>query len=217
MAELAQTTEERIAGRIERISFGTFHLKPASLLGIAMLFDAYDVYVVSVAAVTVTAFKLTDSMIGFIVSASYFGQLLGSLTLGYASERIGRKWAVIWSLASFGLLSNFTAFAMRVEMLVVARDLQGLGIGALPPIAGAMFSELLPFDRRGKYGMLFQVLYPVGIALLLGLPLGPAAISFVKQGGLQWGDTMHERKLIMLVWARLADGGETRRFANCNI
>ncbi|MET4359095.1 threonine dehydratase, partial [Bradyrhizobium sp. RT9b] len=28
------------------------------------------------------------------------------------------------------------------------------------------------------------------IALLLGLPLGPAAIPFVKQGGLQWRDTI---------------------------
>ncbi|MET4359367.1 transposase, partial [Bradyrhizobium sp. RT9b] len=29
------------------------------------------------------------------------------------------------------------------------------------------------------------------IALLLGLPLGPAAIPFVKQGGLQWRDTLY--------------------------
>src|SRR5580658_7183382 len=38
------------------------------------------------------------------------------------------------------------------------------------------------------------------IALLLGLPLGPAAIAFVKQGGPQWRDT----ELQTLVKARLS-------------
>lgn len=32
------------------------------------------------------------------------------------------------------------------------------------------------------------------IALLLGLPLGPAAIAFVKQGGPQWRDTLRQNE-----------------------
>src|SRR5262249_28031916 len=40
---------------------------------------------------------------------------------------------------------------------------QGIGIGALPPLAGAMLSEFLPRQERGKWGALFQTLYTVGI------------------------------------------------------
>lgn len=165
MAEAVQIGGDRIAARMERIPFGRFHLRLVALLGAGMLFDAFDVYVISVVAVAVTAFKVTDATIGFIVSASYVGQLIGSLLLGYASERFGRKWAFIWSLGSFGLLSILAAMAWNVETLVWARILQGLGIGALPPIAGAMYSEFLQAHNRGKYGMLFQVLYPVGAIL----------------------------------------------------
>ena len=165
MGETGQVNADRISARIERIPFGPFHARLVALLGAGMLFDAFDVYVISVVAVTVTAFKLGDATIGFIISASYVGQLIGSLVLGYASERFGRKPAFIWSLGSFGLLSILAAFSWNVETLVWTRILQGLGIGALPPIAGAMFSEFLRAHNRGKVGMLFQILYPIGAIL----------------------------------------------------
>jgi MFS transporter, putative metabolite:H+ symporter len=156
---------------MERIPFGAFHSRLVAILGLGMFFDAFDVYVISVVAVGITAFKITDATIGFIISASYVGQLLGSLLFGYASEIYGRKPAFIWALGSFGLLSIAAAFSWNVESLIWTRVLQGFGIGALPPIAGAMFSEFLRAHRRGGIGMAFQMLYPVGATLspLLGI------------------------------------------------
>jgi putative MFS transporter len=106
-----------------------------------------------------------------IISASYVGQLFGSLVLGYVSEVYGRKVAFNWSLGSLRALSIVAAFSWNVESLVVVRILQGVGIGALPPVAGAMFSEFLRAHNRGMIGMLFQTLYPIGAMLspLLGL------------------------------------------------
>jgi MFS transporter, putative metabolite:H+ symporter len=165
------TTPDRIIQRMERIPFGAFHSRLVVILGMGMLFDAFDVYVISVVAVGITAFKVTDATIGFIISASYVGQLIGSLLFGYASEVYGRKPAFIWALGSFGLLSLVAAFAWNVDSLIWTRVLQGFGIGALPPIAGAMFSEFLRAHRRGGIGMAFQMLYPVGATLspLLGI------------------------------------------------
>jgi putative MFS transporter len=156
---------------MDRARFGPLHRRVITLLGSAMVFDAFDVYVVSVVAVAATSFRITDATLGFIVSASYVGQLVGSLLLGYMSERIGRKWAVIASLLSFGLMSLAAALSPDVTAFVWMRVLQGIGIGALPPIAGAMCSEFLPSGNRGKIGMLFQALYPAGAILspLLGL------------------------------------------------
>jgi MFS transporter, putative metabolite:H+ symporter len=165
------TTADRIIQRLERIPFGPFHSRLMVILGMGMLFDAFDVYVISVVAVGITAFKVTDATIGFIISASYVGQLIGSLLFGYASEIYGRKSTFIAALGSFGLLSVVAAFAWNVDSLIWARVLQGFGIGALPPIAGAMFSEFLRAHRRGRIGMAFQILYPTGATLspLLGM------------------------------------------------
>jgi putative MFS transporter len=136
-----------------------------------MFLDAFDSYVISVVAVGITGFNITDATIGFIISASYVGQLVGSLLFGYLSEIFGRKPAFIWTLGSFGLLSIVAAFSWNVESLIWARILQGFGIGALPPIASAMFSEFLRAHRRGGIGMGFQMLYPIGAILspLLGI------------------------------------------------
>ena len=164
-------TAAEVAAGIERIPFCGFHRKIVAVLGAGMLFDAFDVYVISVVAVAITSFRITDATIGFIVSASYVGQLAGSLVFGYVSEVRGRKPAFILALGSFGVLSIIAAFAWDAQSLVWARILQGLGIGALPPIAGAMFSEFLSAARRGRYSMLYQALYPVGAILspLLGI------------------------------------------------
>jgi MFS transporter, putative metabolite:H+ symporter len=160
-----------VAARIERVPFGSFHSRLVAILGTGMLFDAFDVYVISVVAVGITSFPVTDATIGFIISASYVGQLFGSLVLGYVSEVHGRKVAFNWSLGTLGALSIVAAFSWNAESLIVVRILQGVGIGALPPIAGAMFSEFLRAHNRGMIGMLFQTLYPIGAMLspLLGL------------------------------------------------
>lgn len=168
---VASASADQIVQRIERIPFGRFHSRIVAILGLGMLFDAFDVYVISVIAVDITAFHIDDSTIGYIVSASYVGQLLGSLLFGYGSEIYGRKPAFVWALGSFSLLSVVAAFSWNVESLIWSRILQGFGIGALPPIAGAMFSEFLRAHRRGGIGMAFQLLYPVGAILspLLGI------------------------------------------------
>lgn len=133
----ASASADQIVQRIERIPFGRFHSRIVAILGLGMLFDAFDVYVISVIAVDITAFHIDDSTIGYIISASYVGQLLGSLLFGYGSEIYGRKPAFVWALSSFGLLSIVAAFSWNVESLIWSRILQGFGIGALPPIAGA--------------------------------------------------------------------------------
>ena len=70
MSQAGQVNADRISARIERVPFGPFHARLVALLGAGLLFDAFDVYVISVVAVTVTAFKLNDATIGFIISRS---------------------------------------------------------------------------------------------------------------------------------------------------
>jgi putative MFS transporter len=115
--------------------------------------------------ITVTSFHMTVPQMGILVSASYVGQLFGSLLFGYLAEIYGRKFSFIACMGTFSILSIAAAFAWNVQSLSVIRVFQGLGIGALPPVAGVLFSEFLTASARGKMGVLFQTLYPVGAVI----------------------------------------------------
>lgn len=174
---------DQIVTRIERLPFLPFHMRMVGMLGLSMLFDAFDVYVIGVVTVLITSFKVSDASIGFVVSASYVGQFAGTLTLGYMSELYGRKPAFIWALGSFGLLSFLATSAWSAESLAWIRVFQGIGIGAVPPLAGVMLSEFLPRTERGKWGALFQCLYPVGVA---GSPALGAMVLYLFEPDIAW-------------------------------
>ena len=74
--------------------------------------------------------------------------------------------AILW----FGLLSIACAFAWSYQSLLVLRTLQGLGLGAEVPVAAAYISELAKARGRGRFVLLFELVFPVGIvmAALLG-------------------------------------------------
>ena len=159
-----------IAARVERIPVISYHNRLMGVLGLGMLFDAFDVYVIGVVMITITSFHMSDAQMGYLVSASYLGQLFGALLFGYLAEIYGRKASFIACMATFSILSVCASFSWNIESLSIIRIVQGLGIGALPPVAGVLFSEFLTAKARGKMGVLFQTLYPVGamISPLLG-------------------------------------------------
>lgn len=164
MSEITSATGD-IASRVERIPVTSYHNRLMGILGLGMLFDAFDVYVIGVVMITITSFKMTDAQMGILVSASYAGQLIGALLFGYLAEIYGRKFSFIACMATFSLLSIAAAFSWNIESLSIIRVIQGLGIGALPPVAGVLFSEFLTASARGKMGVLFQTLYPVGATI----------------------------------------------------
>src|SRR5262245_12331727 len=84
-------TADQVVARIERIPMTPFHKRLVGMLGLGMLFDAFDVYVIGAVVVMITSFEVTTREIGVILSASYVGQFFGTLVLGYLSERFGRK------------------------------------------------------------------------------------------------------------------------------
>ncbi|HEY2096695.1 MAG TPA: MFS transporter, partial [Pseudonocardia sp.] len=130
--------------RLERLPFGRVHLRVAGLLGVGTFFDAFDSLVIAtVLTVVISTFHVGFGSAGLLISAAYVGQFVGALTLGVVAERRGRRMAFILSLATFGVLSLVAALAWNFESLLVLRLLQGIGLGAEVPIAGALFNEFV--------------------------------------------------------------------------
>lgn len=167
-----KTAADNTVARLERLPFGRVHLRVASLLGTGTFFDAFDSLVIAVVlTVVINTFQVELGSAGLLISAAYVGQFIGAISLGALAERYGRRLAFILSLACFGLLSLAAAFAWSFESLLVLRLLQGIGLGAEVPIAGALFNEFVRGRSRGRAVMMYESIFSWGILLapLIGL------------------------------------------------
>ncbi|HVB73598.1 MAG TPA: DHA2 family efflux MFS transporter permease subunit, partial [Ktedonobacteraceae bacterium] len=87
--------------------------------------------------------------------------------VGYISDRVGAKTIFLIALGVFTLGSALCAFAPNPQALIAFRVLQGIGGGALLPVAMAMIFRLFgPTERAGAMSLLM-------IPLLLGPAFGP--------------------------------------------
>ncbi len=182
MSAMAQSTAphsasaEEIVARVERLPVSWWHVKTRIIIGVATFFDAFDALAIaSVLPAIVPMWKLTPPQIGILISAGFLGQLLGALFFGWIAEKYGRMTGMIWSIGVFAVMSFVCAFAWNYESLLVFRLIQGFGLGGEVPIAAVYISELARTNVRGRFVMLYELIFPVGIvaASLLGLWVVP--------------------------------------------
>lgn len=159
-------TPDAAVARLERLPFGRFHLRVASLLGVGTFFDAFDSLVIaSVLPVVFTQFDVNFANTGLLISSAYVGQFIGAILLGAMAERYGRKKTFVLSLAALGLFSLGTAVSWNFESLLVLRFVQGIGLGAEVPLAGALFNEFVRGRSRGRVVMIYESIFSWGILL----------------------------------------------------
>ena len=169
-------TPEEIVARIDRLPVSPWHVKTRVIIGLATFFDAFDALAIaSVLPAIVPMWKLTPPQIGFLISSGFLGQLLGALFFGWVAERYGRMTGMIWSIGTFAVMSLVCALAWDYDSLFAFRLVQGFGLGGEVPIAAVYISELSRTDVRGRFVLLYELIFPVGIvaASVLGLWLVP--------------------------------------------
>ncbi|MCO5333875.1 MAG: DHA2 family efflux MFS transporter permease subunit [Pyrinomonadaceae bacterium] len=88
----------------------------------------------------------------------------------WITKYIGRKRFLIICITTFTLASALCGAAPSLGFLIAARVLQGMGGGALQPIAQAVLLESFPIEKRGAA----MALYGMGIVLapIIGPTLG---------------------------------------------
>ena len=156
-------TYESIVARIERLPVSGWHRFVRVVLGTATFFDAFDAVTIAfVAPVLAGLWHLSPVQIGFLFSSGYAGQWIGAVFFGWVGERYGRIFTInltIVIISVFGLLS---AFAWGYSSLWGFRFIQGLGIGGENPVAATYVNEIAKARGRGRFTMLYQILFPLG-------------------------------------------------------
>lgn len=155
---------EDILARIERLPLSAWQIRTRLIVGTATFFDAFDALAITyVLPAVVPAWKLTPAEIGWLISAGFLGQLIGALVGGVLAERIGRRPLIVGAVLWFGLFSFACGGAWNYQSLLVLRLLQGLGLGAEVPVAATYISELARAKGRGRFVLLFELVFPIGL------------------------------------------------------
>ena len=171
-----RSSVDDIVARLERLPTSWWQVKARIIVGVATFFDAFDALAIaSVLPVIVPLWKLTPPQIGILISAGFLGQLLGALLFGWIAERHGRMTAMIWSIALFAVMSFVCALAWDYNSLLVFRTIQGIGLGGEVPVAAVFISELAKARGRGRFVLLYELVFPIGLvaASLAGLWVVP--------------------------------------------
>ena len=101
----------------------------------------------------------------YLLTSTISGPIYGKL-----SDLYGRRPIFIWAVGLFLAASVFAGLSQEMWQFVLARGLQGLGGGAVFPIAFAIIADLYPPEERAKYGALFGAVF--GLSSVLGPLLG---------------------------------------------
>jgi MFS transporter, putative metabolite:H+ symporter len=172
----ASSSIETIVARLERLPPSAWQIKTRIIVGVATFFDAFDALAIaSVLPVLAPLWKLSPDRIGLMISAGFLGQLIGALLFGWIAERHGRMTAMIWSIALFSVMSLVCALAWDYNSLLAFRTIQGIGLGGEVPVAAVFISELAKARGRGRFVLLYELVFPIGLvaASLAGLWIVP--------------------------------------------
>ena len=168
------------------------HLKCCLALFFVFAIEAWEMMIIVYTAPLIAQdFSLDAFAVGHLIGAMFIGMLLGSLVWGKLAERIGRKGAVVWSLASYGVISLASAFAPDYASLYALRLLSGVAAVGMMVVTFAHYQELLPVRHRGALTVYLASGWPIGMLLALGatvwlMPYGWRTIIAVSSLGGLW-------------------------------
>ena len=154
----------RLIARFGHIPFSAWHRRARIVMGSATFLDAFDALSLAFAMpILVGLWHLTPVNVGWLIGASYIGQLVGALFFSRLAESRGRIPSAGIATAIMSVMGIVCIFAGSLQWLFVCRLVQGIGVGGEMPVAAAYISELSRAHGRGRFFILYELLFPIGL------------------------------------------------------
>ncbi|ANY73222.1 MDR family MFS transporter [Paenibacillus ihbetae] len=138
------------------------------LLGIFMA--AIDNTIVATALSTIIRDLQGFDQVVWVTSVYMVAVMAGTPIFGKLSDMYGRKRFFIFGLVVFLIGSALCGMAGSMTQLIIYRAIQGIGGGALMPIAFTIVFDLFPPEKRGKMTGLLGAVF--GTSSIMGPLLG---------------------------------------------
>ena len=155
-----------------------------AILLIANFMNLIDVTIVNVALPSMReGLGASDSQIEWVVAAYVLAFALGLLPFGRLGDIIGRTQMFLWGAIGFTAASALCGFSGSIEMLIIARVIQGLAGAMMAPQVLAIATVTFPAEERGQAFSLFGL--SAGLASVCGPILGGVLID-AQLFGMDW-------------------------------
>jgi EmrB/QacA subfamily drug resistance transporter len=137
---------------------------------LAMFLSALDQTIVGTALPTIVTPLHGNDYYTWVVTIYLLTATISGPIYGKLSDLFGRRPMVMIGVSLFLVGSALSGLSQEMWQLIAARGLQGLGAGAIFPIALAVIGDLFTPAERGKYQGLFGAVF--GISAIIGPALG---------------------------------------------
>ena len=135
----------------------------AASAAVAGLLFGYDVAVVNGALTYVrSSFHLGSVATEFLTAIVFIGCAFGSILFGWVSDRYGRRVSLLSAGILFCVSALSASAAPQVTLLVAARFVAGIALGATLLVGPLYISEISPASKRGMLVTLNQLMVVTG-------------------------------------------------------
>lgn len=153
-----------LLARMESVPFSRWHMRARLIMGSATFFDAFDALSLAfVLPILIGLWGMSPQEVGILIAASYMGQLLGALLFSWLAEKFGRIRSATAAIFIMSALSVGCAMAGNFPALLACRFVQGIGVGGEMPVAATYISELSQARGRGRFFLLYEMIFPIGL------------------------------------------------------
>ena len=162
------TRSMALARALDEAPISRFHLRAVVVCGMGFFTDAYDLFVIGIAATLIKQeWQLSTGRVALLNAVMLAAAVVGACALGRVADLVGRK-RVCWLVAVIMVAGALgSALAPSFWVLIVFRVVLGLGVGGDYPVSAVLMSEYANRKDRGRpLGMVFA-------AQAAGLIVGP--------------------------------------------
>lgn len=117
---------------------------------------------------------VSSSVAQLTLTGTLAGLALGQLIVGPLSDSLGRRRPLMGGIALHMLASLVCLFAPNIEVLSLARGLQGMGAAAAAVVAVAVVGDL--FDDSAAATVMSRLMLILGVAPIVAPSLGAAVL-----------------------------------------
>jgi len=131
----------------------------------------------------VHVYRLSPVQLGLTVSMALVGTVISAISAGVVGQEIGSRATLRITAAIYIVSAIGSSLALNWPMLLAARFIGGLGIGASSVVGPVYIAEISPASWRGRMVGMFQINIVAGILLAY---LSNYGVQHLNLGQLQW-------------------------------
>ncbi|MBQ1096946.1 MFS transporter [Streptomyces sp. b94] len=153
-----------IGARFERLPLCRWQVMVRLVVGAVTFFEAFDQLLIAYALPDLRdEWSLGTTQVTALMTVGSIGMLIGALASGRLADRIGRVKVIAGCIALSGLCNLALTLCTSPEPFMAIRFVQGMAIGGEVPIAATFIAEITRAHRRGRFVLLYELVFPAGL------------------------------------------------------